>query len=1090
MGGLVGKGIFVPGMGESDRLVVIGASAGGIEALSTLVSSLELSFPAPIVIAQHLDPRHTSHLGEILGRRTALTIHTIVGPTPLNAGVIYLVPEDRHVKITNHTATVLPTGAAGPKPSIDLLLTSAATAYGEGCVAVILTGSGSDGTVGALKVKAAGGTVIIQDPATASFPSMPRSLASSSVDIVASLDDMGPVLARLVSTDGALDGEQDADVSVLLERLRMTNGIDFSTYKSPTILRRLQSRLVATNQPSVRQYTSYLESNPAEYQRLISSFLIKVTGFFRDPKVMRYLRDTIMPELVEEARRSGELRLWSAGCATGEEAYTMAILAADALGDELGKVQVRIFATDLDMEALAFGRRGVYAQAALEGLSAKQRAAHFHDVGDEAEVSKEIRSMVVFGHHDLGVRAPFPHMDLILCRNVLIYFTKEMQERALSVFAYSLREGGRLILGTSETVAPLAEAFVVEDQRLKVYRSVGDARIPGAVLSVRRHPLVPPRQTSLDHSIATTRVERDRRRLSVEHAERVINDLPIGVAVVGPAYRILRINPVARDLLGIHGPALGHDLIHLAESLPTTELRSAIKTALAGATTAAIHEINGTDPSLPMIRYIQLTVGPHRHPGTEVSGAQLVFIDITSSELDRRAVGGLRVQVEEANEQRRRVAEANHELAAANDQLQIANEDFLFNAEEAQSSREEMETLAEELQATNEELETLNEELQATNEELETANDDLATQTVELAAQQVELGTGRDRLAAIINGMSDALLVVDRDGQTVMSNESYDRLFPATGTTAIPEDAFGAPLARDQWPQQIAREAEDFRMEFTLRKVDDVQSAERRWFEATGRRIRFADEQWAGVIVIRDFTERRLRHLEEQFMAAASHELRTPIAALHAYAQLISRRLEVGGEQDDKIRVYAAGALAQTRTLGGLVDRLFDLSGVVAGRFHLDRSVHNLGDLAQRVVDVTQVLHAESKITVYAPSAPVLVDADAGRLEQVLLGLLSNSVVHGGGQHIDVRVEGTTDHATLSVADDGRGITDSEQPKLFDRLQQVDQDHRASRPGLGLGLYLAREILTAHDGTIDLVSTERVGTTVTLRLARFDGGSA
>ncbi|MEO6207735.1 MAG: CheR family methyltransferase [Candidatus Limnocylindrales bacterium] len=1079
----------MPRLDQGDRLVVIGSSAGGIEALSTLVSTLEPSFPAPIVIAQHLDPRHTSHLGEILGRRTALTIDTIVGPTPLKAGVIYLVPEDRHVEITDHAATVLPAGDAGPKPSIDLLLGSAALAYGEGCVAVILTGSGSDGSAGALKVKAAGGTVIIQDPATASFPSMPRSLAPSSVDIVASLDVMGPVLTRLVSADGALGGEQDGDVSILLERLRMTNGIDFSTYKSPTILRRLQSRLVATNQPSVRYYTRYLESNPDEYQRLISSFLIKVTGFFRDPKVMRYLRDKIMPELAQEARSSGELRLWSAGCATGEEAYTLAILAADALGEDLGKIQVRIFATDLDSEALAFGRRGVYPQAALHDLSGKQRAAYFHDVDGEAEVSKEIRSMVVFGQHDLGVRAPFPRMDMILCRNVLIYFTREMQERALSVFAYSLREGGRLILGTSETVAPLAHAFVVEDQRLKVYRSVGEARIPGAVLSVRRHPLVPPRQTSLDRSIATTRVDRDRRRLSVEHAERVINDLPIGVAVVGPAYAILRINRMARDLLGIHGPALGHDLIHLAETLPTTELRSAIKAALAGETTAAIHEINGTDPSVPIIRYIQLTVRPHREPGSEISGAQLVFVDVTGPEQDRQAVAGLTAQVEEANQQRRRVVEANHALAAANDQLQIANEDFLFNAEEAQSSREEMETLAEELQATNEELETLNEELQATNEELQTANDDLATQTVELAEQQGELATGRDRLAAIIHGMSDALLVVDRDGQTVLSNESYDRLFGAAETMAVPEDALGVPLPRDQWPQELARVSEDFRTAFTLRHVDDgARSADRRWFEATGRRITFADQQWAGVVVIRDLTERSLRHLEEQFMAAASHELRTPIAALHAYAQLISRRLEAGGEQDGKIRDYAAGALAQTRTLGGLVDRLFDMSGLVAGRFQLDRTVLDLCAMAQRVVDVAHVVQADSVIVMDAPTTQVLVDADAGRIEQVLLGLLTNSIEHGGGTRIDVRVEGTADQATLSVTDDGRGIAASEQPKLFDRLQQIDQGRRSSRAGLGLGLYLAREILTAHGGTIELVSTEGAGTTVSLHLARVADG--
>ncbi len=1075
-------------MGKPDadqRLIVIGASAGGIEALSTLVSTLPDPFPAPIVIAQHLDPRHQSHLDAILSRHTSLPIRMVGDATKLETGVIYLVPADRHAEITDHEVTTRISADRGPKPSVDLLMRSAARSFGEQCVAVILTGSGSDGTAGAQAVKEAGGTVVIQDPASASFPSMPRSLAPTTVDVVAQIGEMGDVLHRIVSAPPRAEDEA-AEVDKILERLAATNGLDFGAYKRPTILRRLRGRMTAAGQPDVRTYARYLASDPDEHRRLVSSFLIKVTTFFRDPKVMTYLRETVLPDLVRTARQTHKLRLWSAGCATGEEAYSLAIMVAEVLGADLPKVQVRIFATDVDEDALAFARRGIYARSALNSLSVAQRGAHFSEVDGEFEVSKQIRSMVVFGQHDLGVRAPFPRLDLILCRNVLIYFTRETQERALSVFAYSLRAGGRLILGGSESLGRLAGEFTVENQQLKVYQGRGDRHVLDGVAfqPPRRTDL--PQPTNVDRLIATTRLERDRRRTSLERSERLLNELPVGVAVVDRRFATTRINGVARALLEIHGPALGMDLIHLTDVLPATELRSAIKSALAGRPTEAVHRVSSADLPTDEVRHVRLTAAPHRSVvDGEIDGALLVIMDVSAAEHDRSATDALTQKLDLGIHQQQRLIEANRDLAAANDELRLANEDFLFNAEEAQAAREEMETLAEEMQATNEELETLNEELQATNEELETANDELAAQATELSEQRAGLATGRDRLASIFEGMGDAMLVVDRDGATVVSNGAYERLFGTDGLVLA--DEAGVPLPHDAWPHQRAREGKQFRMEFTVRDQGDGDGgASRRWFEATGRRITFPDERWTGIVVIRDITDRNVRRLEEGFVAAASHELRTPIAALHGYTQLVVRRLDAEDGSDDKARAYAMSAVAQTKALGILVDRLFDMSGVAAGRFDLERSVIDLSALAQRVADVVQVLEVDREITVQAPKAPVLVDADAGRLEQVLLGVLSNAIAHGNASRIDVRLRRVRDQAVLTVTDDGRGIAKVEQHKLFDRLQRVSDGHRTSKPGLGLGLSLARQIVTAHGGTIDLRSVEGDGTAVSIRLPQVD----
>src|SRR3954469_3808738 len=368
-------------------LVVVGASAGGIDALTELLGPLDTSFPAPIVVAQHTQPSRASHLLEIFAGRTKLDVVSVTRKEQLRPGTVYLVPSDHHVEITDHVVEAKKARGAHPSPSIDRLLATAADVFGERLIAVILSGMGSDGVIGAGEVKSRGGTVIIQNPETAAQPAMPRALPPTLVDFVANADRMAELLGELVVKPTIPVAEDEARLLAhFLDRVRERTGIDFSAYKRPTIMRRLQRRMLATASPRLRDYVRYTQSNPEEFQRLSSAFLIKVTQFFRDADLFDHLRSTLIPKLIEEARQRGrELRIWSAGCATGEEAYSLAILVAEALGPDLESFTVRIFATDLDDEAISFARRGVYPSSTVRSVGDEVLEKFFVRDGDQYE---------------------------------------------------------------------------------------------------------------------------------------------------------------------------------------------------------------------------------------------------------------------------------------------------------------------------------------------------------------------------------------------------------------------------------------------------------------------------------------------------------------------------------------------------------------------------------------------------------------------------------------------------------------------------------------------------------------------------------
>ena len=758
------------GAGEREKashLVVVGSSAGGIEALTTLLASLPSELPAAVVIAQHLDPARPSHLPAILERRTALPVVLVEKRTPLQHGTVYVVPANQHVVIEDGQVNLEGDHAERPRPSVDLLLSSAARSFGEQLIAVILTGSGSDGAAGAVDVKAAGGVVVIQNPATAAHPSMPLALPPTVVDHVSDLDGIGPLIQGLLQAPlpGDAHDQSPEVVPALLDLVSRHAGIDFQAYKPATIVRRVARRMAALKLRSLAEYHDQLQQNPAEIGELARSFLIRVTEFFRDPEAFEYLRREILPPLIEAGRGRGKvLRMWSAGCATGEEAFSLALLVSELLAAELSSWNVRIFATDLDEEAVTFARRGVYPSSVLRYVPGEYRERHFERVGPSYRVRKTLRDMVIFGQQDLARGAPFPRIDLVVCRNLLIYFKPELQQDLLDLFAYSLSAAnGYLFLGKAETARPARGSFDLVNKKWKVYRCVSG---PRTAPPVRAAPLSPARPRRLvDASDPAARADPKLELLHVRQLnELVLRHVPTGIVLLDRSYRILSLNAIARRLLGIREPATDSDFLHAVRSLPYAAIREAIDGAFRDKTIRSVAPVEVEGESAHA-RFVTLQVAPV--VADTLAIPETVVVSVTDStetvelrQLLEKSQKDQRELVTELGGANERLKRTNAELQEANDELQRANEELLLAQEELQATNEEFEATNEELQATNEELETNNEELQATNEELEATNEELTARTADLQEMASSLAVERARLHEMVSVAPFSILIL------------------------------------------------------------------------------------------------------------------------------------------------------------------------------------------------------------------------------------------------------------------------------------------------------------------------------------------
>jgi two-component system, chemotaxis family, CheB/CheR fusion protein len=727
------------GVQSSRRITVvgIGASAGGIEALREFFDAVPPDLGLAYVVIVHLSPDHNSELAAIIGRRTRMPVAEVnEQKLELKPDHVYVISPDHKLEISDTSIRGAPFHEPhGRRTAIDVFFRSLAQSHGDG-FAVVLSGGGSDGAVGAKAVKEAGGLVLVQDPNEAAHEGMPRAVIDFEIadlvlpvrEIAARLGDLARQKEKLAplmpppAGDPAIGESEELVLKRIFDLVRMRTNHDFSRYKRATILRRLARRMQLNHCTSLEQYLTLLKDRPDEVQALFDDLLISVTSFFRDPAAWEALRTQVIAPLVEQTQPNQSIRVWVPGCATGEEAYTIAILFREEISRRDFPCELVIFGSDVDQGALSTAREGIYPAAIAADVSEVRLARYFRAEGDHYRISSEIRDSVVFAAHSVLRDPPFSKLHLISCRNLLIYLDRELQQQLQNVFRYGLRDDGHLFIGVSETAD--GELFEPLDKQHRLFRT--RPRAPGPAIRLPQLPAMPLVPAIIERG--RERGMRLRRSAAETHIETLEALAPPSI-LVDEQWSIEHLSESAGRYLQPRGGPPTQTITELVRSELVDELRSALHRAFElrepCLSSFVPVRFNGT-PQL-----VAVLVQPRAREEGREQHVLVTFLEAGKAEAHESGdrpetsdsiVLGLRDKLRIA-EQRLETMRQEHgmayeDLRAANEELQSLNEEY-------RSTTEELETSKEELQSVNEELQTVNHELKMKLEEVSRANNDL-----------------------------------------------------------------------------------------------------------------------------------------------------------------------------------------------------------------------------------------------------------------------------------------------------------------------------------------------------------------------------
>ena len=747
---------------EDELFVVgIGASAGGLEALRPLVTNLPALSNMAYVVVQHLSPQYRSMLAQLLGRETEIQIEEISDGMKVEKNTIYITPPNKDVLIKNSTLWLRkPSAPVGPKPSVDAFFVSLAEDKGEYAIGIILSGTGTDGAHGIRALKANTGFTIVQDPETAKYDGMPKAaIETGCVDQLSTPDKIGHELAsiaqfpRLVVQKSA-DAAQRDTVDEIFRLVRQRTDIDFSQYKPNTLKRRLERRLAANRIETIEGYLKYVTKTPQELDLLCKDILISVTSFFRDAKAFKDLAKAL-PDILKHKKPGDSIRVWIPGCATGEEAYSIAMLLSDHLGKSIEEYNVQVFATDVDLEAMAHARKGLYSEETVKNLDRDSVTKFFDQMAQSYQVKKAIREMVVFARQDLAKDPPFVRVDMISCRNVLIYFNTDLQNKVFSVFHYALNPDGYLFLGKSESIGHHGDYFRPIRNTSKLFKKrIGMEKHSAPMFSHFRPKMpVSMEKQKEEESLSVTDMMR----------ETFVKAYAPDSVVVNDELDILHFHENVETFMRLPRGKPNLNLSKLIIDDFRTDLRVLLhrarkdRTPVYG-TKKLLEQTDGTMNARLVVRPLS--------PG---GGEELLFLVSCETEKAAPDADAL-VRIDADQDAELRIAELEQELIATKENLQTVVEELETSNEELQALNEEMQAANEELQSSNEELETSNEELQSTNEELTTVNEELQVRTLELGEANTDLENIQDNIGF-------ALLVVDRELRITRFTPQSVRLF-------------------------------------------------------------------------------------------------------------------------------------------------------------------------------------------------------------------------------------------------------------------------------------------------------------------------
>ena len=1097
-------------------VVGIGASAGGLQALERFFDNMPVESGMAFVVIQHLSPDFRSLMDDLLARHTKMPIHRVTNGTVLRPDSIYLIPPKSHMTVRKGKLylTEREPGKHLDLP-IDVFFRTLAEDAGSRAVGVILSGTGSDGSRGIRDIHNANGLVLVQTLDSSQFDGMPRSaLATGVCDLMLTPEQMPKAILKYAGAppDEGIqalnefsvgEGEPEGEYRTIFSLLKSQYNLDFSRYKPPTVGRRIQRRMEAHGIADANAYAALLAKDAEEMEILYRDLLIGVTEFFRDPKAFRRLEEAVLPALFENRKEGDDIRVWSAGCATGEEAYSLAVIMSEYAERSKFRGNITIFATDVHRNSLDFASQGVYSMQRLKNVSRERLLRFFVKQPDNSyRVCADLRKMIVFAPHNLISDPPFTRMDLICCRNLLIYLQPEAQEKVISLFHFSLRLNGVLFMGSSEGLGKMASEFDVVDGSGKIFRKARDRKIS---LEMNLEPT----QQRFTASAAV----QTHHRMTVSLDRQLVHDydfllkqyMPAGV-LINERRQILHCFGDTSELLSQHEGRFENDLI----SLVAEELRIPLSTALHRAvklnTNVTTANIKIGKERKARNRSLHVECIPDNR-----AGVTHYFISLRSPEPSREKTFKPAAEVVDLSasvmpEQfRQRIVDLEQELQATKESLQTAIE--------------ELQTSNEELQATNEELLASNEELQSTNEELHSVNEELYTVNSEFELKNRELKQLNQDHENLLASIKVGIVYLDSNLVIRKFNPAIEKFFKL-----LPQDV-GRPI--DHIAYHLANQRE--MLEDVRQVLSTGMCAESEEFTTDGqcllkRVLPFKSENGSIEGVVLTFTditrikeaersivqlnlelekkvEDRTRELQlakaaadranvakSLFLANMSHEIRTPMSGIFGMIELLQST-----PLDKEQRQYLEAMQSAGESLLMIIDDILDFSRIEAGKVELRREPFNLGAVVQDVVGIHRP-RVEAKGLSFtlsmADMPPAALMGDAFRLKQVLSNLLSNAIkfTEAGEIILAVRPErvGAEEVAVrFSLSDTGIGVPEEMMDAIFEPFMQADASIARRFGGTGLGLAICRELVELMGGRIWVERMPPKGTTFHF-IVRFD----
>ncbi|MET0413202.1 MAG: chemotaxis protein CheB [Polyangiaceae bacterium] len=1112
-----------PGRGTSptrERIVGLGGSAGSVQALQRFFARMPIDSGMAFVVILHLSPDHESVMSEVLQQVTTMPVSQARDGQAMERNHVYVIPPSKHLALLDGHLRVsdLPR-QPGKRMVIDLFFRSLADTHGSDAIAIVLSGADGDGALGIKRIKERGGLTIAQDPTEAGQASMPRAaIATSMVDWVLRIDEMPERIVEYDARERRIQMPPEAgpyptlpmpessagDEAVLrevLSFLRVRTGRDFSYYKRATILRRLARRMQVNEVETLLTYRNFLRTHPGEAGALLQDLLISVTNFFRDPEAFEAL-EAVVPDLFTGKSQQDSVRVWVPACATGEEAYSIAMLLSDHARTLTSPPAIQVFATDLDQDVLAEARIGAYPDAISEDISAERLRRYFVKQGSGYRVRRELREMLLFALHDVVKDSPFSRLDLISCRNLLIYLNRDAQLRVFDVFHFALRPGGRLLLGSSESVDEAKPLFSPTDKKHRLYAA---RAVP------RNSSPLPSGPSAL--ALAMTREERLEPAVTLPSATAF---MPPPTTLPEPTQGRTSWSELHLKLIERFGPPSllvndAHDILHLSVSAgpflqfaggePTSNLLRVVHPMLRTEVRAALYRAKQTG-SLAVAAGLPVQLGEQqRVVDVRVSPSPELGVGLMLVTFELQAPGALELSRDQT--QAPLIEQLEAELEQTKHYLQAIVKEHEASTEELKASNEELQAMNEELRSASEELETSREELQSINEELTTVNQELKSKVDELRHLNSDLRN-------LMGATAIATVFLDRDFRIMRFTPSAVELFNLIATDV------GRPLADLQHKLQYPELMED-----TARVLKELVPLEREVGEAGGRFFlarllpyRTTDDHIAGVVLT--FVDVTERHRAQDAIQRAQQELeqrvRERTAELDAANQAL--RLEIDQHQQAQIaRQTLQGRLvnAQEQERGRISRELHDEVGqhisalmlslkalesagpseempnrireLRATTEQVGREIHQIASQLRPVAldELGLVGALSSYLSVWGGRTQIAVDFVSAGIEdarlppsvestlyRVIQEAMNNVYKHAAAKNVSVSVERREEHVLAIVEDDGQGF-DAEAVIAAD-------DHRH------IGIPGMRERLAIVGGDLTVDSRPGGGATVRARI--------